>query len=394
VRSPSVVRVAAGATTVAVLFALLVVGFGLWRDGWWPFTPTIGSATVPAPPTSAARYSGVVQVREDAACTGWLLDTGHPDAAAYVVSSGRCSQARRLLPTGVGLDLPATGQVQFGLGRGTTMYGVRIDRVVYTTMNGTDLSVLALATTLGQLQARGIDAYRPVGPPAGQRVVTAVGVPVQGLASSQIALRAGECQSGGAAAAVEGSWFFEPAVALQCPGVVDGSSGSPVFNRSAEVAAVLTTTTAGTGSGGDCALGKPCRLTAAGTSVVPDESYAMPVRGLDDCFPQGRFALGGECPLPGQTLVASAVQPARAGPGESVSVSVTAPTEATVRVGVAPLTSSDACAQPETYGSTANVGPRPTTVPLAVPAGAGRYVACLAEDSGSWARVPVERLPG
>jgi len=85
---------------------------------------------------------------------------------------------------------------------------------------------------------------------------------------------------------------------------------------------------------------------------------------------------------------------ARAGPGEPVSVSVTAPTEATVRVGVAPLTSSEACAQPETYGATASVGPRPTTVPLAVPAGAGRYVACLTDGAGRWVRVPVERLPG
>lgn len=378
-RSPSALRILAGSLAVAVLVAGLFIGAGLWRSGWTPFLPEVGAATVPAPPVDDSGASGVAQVVTDTACTGWLLDTGAGGGPAYVITAGRRTAARDQPGSAVLLDAPATAAVTFGAGSGPAPYTVRADRVLYATMNGTDLAVLALAETGDALRERGIAGYRPTRPPADRRVVRMIGIPVQGLPASQVQTRSGRCVTGARADLLESGRLVDGAFALDCPGVVGGTSGSPLLNRSGRVVGMVTTSTAGAAPGGACFTGNPCELTADGAAPVPDRSYAVPVSGLADCFPGGRFALAERCPLPRPGIVVRTGATVL-GPGRNpVTVQVSAPAPTTVRTGVAPLTGPDACDRAD-YDATVSIGPEPAPVTATLPAAEGHYLLCL--DAG------------
>jgi hypothetical protein len=378
------------------VIAALVIGFTLWRGGWWPFTVEVGSPLVPAPQLNAkqaVRYSGVAQVRGDAACTGWLIDTHSGDGPAYVITNGHCAKGDTLAPTAVGLDLPARGGVLFGRGGRTGPYPVPTRRVAYTSMNGTDVAVLELSATFAQLVNDGIRPYRPATPLPSGRLATNVAVPVTGVAASQVVPRAGQCITGQPVGVIELGWFFDDAQAVDCPGVLGGSSGSPLFDRADRVVGMINTTTAGALPGGECWLNKPCERTDSGVTVAPDTSYALPVDGLSACFPDGRFQLADSCPLPRPGVVLDTSVTRVNAEGGAISATVTAPGQATLRVGVAPLTAADSCADDATYTSTVPAGPQPTKITTTLPAEEGFYVWCVSDptDGDTTARVILER---
>ncbi|GAA3611123.1 S1 family peptidase [Microlunatus ginsengisoli] len=379
-RSPNALSVALASVTAAALIAAAAIGFNLWRGGWWPFTVEVASPLVPAPQLDneqAERYSGVAQIREDSACTGWLLDT-QADGPAYLITNGHCTQARNLLPTEVGLDLPAESAVTFGRGGRASSLTVKAKRVVYSSMNGTDVSVVELNASLPRLRNNGIEAYRPAPQLPSGRLVDNVGVPVQGVPAGQIAPRIGQCVTGEPVGVIELGWFFDGAQAVDCPGILGGSSGSPLFDRTDRVVGMITTTTAGaTAAGGECWLNKPCERTESGARVVPDTSYAVGVQELTGCFPDGRFALADGCSLPRPGLVASAVLASVNAGTDTISAELTAPRPTSVWTGVAPLTDADACADPATYERTVAAGQRKTVIQTDLPTAEGFYVWCL-----------------
>ncbi|HET9650393.1 MAG TPA: trypsin-like peptidase domain-containing protein [Microlunatus sp.] len=357
----------------------------------------MASASQPAAPldgVQAAQYAGVAQVREGgASCTGWMIDTASADTPAYVVTNGHCAQGRILPPTAVGVDQPADGGVVFGRGGRTAPLSVQTNRVAYSSMNGTDVSVLELSTTVGRLAAEGITGFRPVAPLPSRRVVTNVGVPVAGVPPNQVSPRIGRCVTGAPVGVIEFGWFFDSAQAVDCPGVLGGSSGSPLFDRATRVVGMINTTTVRAATGGDCWLNKPCERTADGASVVPDTSYAISVQGLSACFPGGRFALAEGCPLPRPGLVVDPSVTAVSAGTDEVTARVIAPNRSELRTGVAPLTDADACADPSTYTARVVAGPQPTPITASLPAEEGFFVWCVADPSGSLptARVVLQR---
>ena len=390
-RIPSAITVALGSMTAALLLAAAVIGAGLWRSGWTPFLPTPGSPTKPAPVASdeqAQRYSGVAQIQAGSSCTGWLLDTGVATAPAYVVTTGRCTQARNLPGTAVGLDLPASGQAEFGVGIGVSPYVAPAERVVYATMNGTDIAVIRMGVSLGELQNRGIRAYRPTEPPPSRRMATMVGVPVRGLPASLVQLRAGQCLTGPRADLLEFRWFFDDALVVDCPGVIGGSSGSPLFDRAGRVVGMTTTSTAGALPGGACYLDNPCEVGEGGVAPVSERSYAVSVAALHTCFSGGRLTLDQGCPLPRPGVDAQAGVTVLGSDGDQVSVAASAPAETVVATAVVPLTSVDACDDAVYDTPGIRLGPEPVLVPAAVPAEEGHYLLCL---KGSTVRVALQR---
>lgn len=384
-RLPSAATVAAGSVTVAVLFAAGVIG-GTRVLPAINAQPIQTSTSVPADPVGLAeadRYSGVAQVREGAVCTATLVDTQTPTAPGYLLTNGHCASARDLDANAVALGQLAAATATFRMTVGGAPVDVPVARVAYRAMRGTDVSVLELGASLQALQQQGVHGYRlaSVAAPTGLPV-TNVAIPVTGVDPGAVVLRRGNCTVGPRADLVEFRWLFDDVQANNCPGVVGGSSGSPLFDDHDRVVGMITTTTAGALPGGACYLGTPCERTADGVRVVPDRSYAVSAAGLARCFPAGRFALAEGCPLPRpgpslhlrKTVYRSTDLPFR-GPG-SVPLLASRPTP--VRVGLAPLTDAPVCLDPATYldEATAGIG---AAYRVELPAREGHYLLCAAE---------------
>jgi hypothetical protein len=197
-----------------------------------------------------------------------------------------------------------------------------IEAVEWASVRGGDMAVLRLGTSYGELAERGV---RPIDPVAalekGSQILVA-GVPVQGIEPNQQYLRGSRCQVEETSDVLEGGLLWHDSQASDCEGIRGGSWGSPAFNPAGEAVAMVNTTTIGSEGAAGCAPGRPCQVSADGVvSVNEGASYLVPVADLAACFPQGRFTLGGQCPLedPASVLPAKAVA-AVSTPGSMVEV--------------------------------------------------------------------------
>ena len=250
-------------------------------------------------------------------------------------------------------------------------------------VNGTDVAIIQLSATLGELTNNGVRSYQPAALLPAGRSVTNVGVPVGGVPAGQVAPRAGLCVTGHHVGVIEFGWFFDDSQAVDCPGILDGSSGSPLFDRTDRVVGMINTTTVGARPGGACWLDNPCERTENGAVPVPDTSYAIAVDGLQSCFPNGYFALTDSCPLPRPGVVVKTTVAAVNADGNEITAQVTTPTATTLRTGVAKLTDADSCAEDTTYTATVAAGSGPTTIKTTIPAEEGFYVWCIASQSAA-----------
>lgn len=378
---PAAGTVGAAALTLAVLFAAVVIGATRILPAVnrvpAPGSPTIPAAPVPA--SAATQWSGVAQL--NGTCTGALLDTGHPDSPAYLLTAGHCTSAVEdgnavVLSTRVGRG------AEFERVVGRQPVSVPVIATTYATMKGTDLAVVELDSTLGQLTARGLHDY-PVTSvePGGGLPVTNVAIPVNGVPEADQVLRLGSCTLGPRADVVEFGWHFDRVMTTNCPGVLGGSSGSPLFDGGT-IVGVINTTTGGALPGGACYLNAPCERTADGVRVVPDRSYAVGVAGIAGCFPSGTFQLAAGCPLPppGVTLRVGqrTFTAAALGTPGAVRVELVAHHPTPVRVGVARAVNRPVCSDPATYSGSAIATPAGTPYPVSLTTSEGVYFLCVA----------------
>ena len=273
--------------------------------------------------TAVGRTTGLAEP-----CTAWLMDVGSAgDQRAYAVTTARCVGQVDPASVVAGQDI-TDASVEFNAfaplttAKQAELVPAPIEAVEWASVRGSDVAVLRLATTYGELAERGV---RPIDPVAalktGSQILVA-GVPVQGIAPNQQYLRGSRCQVEGPSDVIEGGWLWHESQASDCEGILGGSWGSPVFNPAGEAVGMVNTTTIGSEQGEGCASGLPCQVSADGAvSVNEGASYMVPVADLAACFPQGRFALGGQCPLedPASVVPARAVA-AVSTPGSTVEV--------------------------------------------------------------------------
>ncbi len=269
-------------------------------------------------------------------------------------------------------------------------------RIAYATMRDVDLAIVELDATVAELIELGIEPVPLVAEAAepGLEVVN-VGVPVRDLPHEDWVARRGECTVREAVTVLEGEWTWRGALANDCPGIIQGSSGSPLLTAGGVVGVINTTSFAGLVRGGECALNNPCEA-GADVRVVPDTSYASPVAGLGNCFADGVFELSEACPLPRpRDLEVSSAVPAvtlagvEAGRRLDVTVLSAAPRE--VRHGVVPVTDPEGCDAEAAYTEVATVAPGDTagdgliqpTVPVTLPPVEGRYWWCVTSGSAA-----------
>jgi hypothetical protein len=251
-------------------------------------------------PITLTDQSGVARYHGQSDCTAFVLDLRNDAAPAYALTNGHCAQniSDPDTPYAVWRDRAAiSDRLVFFYAASTpaAQKTVQVSEITYSSMNQTDLAVLKLKATVGQLRAQGIEPIQIHSSPL------ASGSPIQVIgAPSGEFLRQVDCQQGPRVDVTEFVWVWSQLQSNNCAQIYPGMSGSPVFDPvSRKAVGVINTTTVGMSETRNCYLGSPCEISAQGTRPRPQTSYAVPIDGLAACFVQGQWApQAGVCPLP------------------------------------------------------------------------------------------------
>jgi hypothetical protein len=372
-----------------------------------PATPTPAVPAEPLPLAQLAAFSGVASLNAGSNCSGTLIDTGVPSGPAYVLTNGHCvgDIGRSPQQTTIGIEWEGTAEFLRAAGNADDTLTVEVVGLEYSTMRHTDTAIVRLKPTLGELEGLGL---RPVpittAEPTTGSSVTNVGVPVEGLVDTDWALRRGDCTLGSQHTLLESRWLWFGVWSNDCPGIIQGSSGSPLFSVAADgtpsaVVAMINTTTWGAtpANGGMCSINHPCEVTADGVAMAEQTSYAQSVAGMGTCFgADGVFALGGACPLPTSSVWAESGGGSFRGgdepnsAGERPGASLVGPEAGHVRTALVPLGDASVCASAATYAG-AKPGDLPEAgdgwdqvglpVPVNLPQEEGRFLLCAVNGS-------------
>lgn len=370
-------------------------------------------------------FTGVARLEMGSNCTGTVIDTGVDDGPAYVITNGHCTGDVGRPPQSV-----TVGEDWFGQGflldthDNPSPYIVSAEVLEYSTMRGRDVSIVRLKESLGELKELGIAPIPIVDeePAAGTKVRN-IAAPVQDMDQEKWVLRGGDCTLTHQTDLIEFNWLWRDAWANDCPGVRQGSSGSPLLTVGADggpqaIAAIINTTTwaAAAANGGHCFLNRPCELGDGGPTMVEETSYAVSVAGIGRCFDdKGAFALGGACPLEVSSVWANTGGGIFRGgtlpdatnllPSVSLAVNPALADSAPVRTALVELTDSGVCADPSTYATAPTVKVPAVehhwdegyAIPVTLPEVEGHYALCaVANDDYAGAATvlfEVDRTP-
>ncbi|MFB7457374.1 MULTISPECIES: serine protease [unclassified Streptomyces] len=261
---------------LAALATLVITGAGMAPAA--AATQTPGAA--PAPALAAVDFAGTVALSN---CSGSVvrLPASADSDPALVLSNGHC------LETG----FPAPGKVvvgqsssrTFGLlnSAGTQVATLRANKVVYSTMTDTDVTIYQLTSTYAQIKnSYGINA-----------LTLSDTHPVAGTAIKVVSgywKRIYSCNIDGFVYRLkEGDWTWKDSVRYTSAcDTIGGTSGSPVVDTATgKVVAVNNT---GNESGGRCTVNNPCEVDANGTVTVRQGiNYAEQTYQIPACFGTG-----------------------------------------------------------------------------------------------------------
>ncbi|MFD4611330.1 serine protease [Streptomyces sp. NPDC058440] len=261
---------------LAALATLVITGAGVAPAA--AATQTPGAASAPA--LAAVDFAGTVALSN---CSGSVvrLPASADSDPALVLSNGHC------LETG----FPAPGKVvvgqsssrTFGLlnSAGTQVATLRANKVVYSTMTDTDVTIYQLTSTYAQIKnSYGINA-----------LTLSDTHPVAGTAIKVVSgywKRIYSCNIDGFVYRLkEGDWTWKDSVRYTSAcDTIGGTSGSPVVDTATgKVVAVNNT---GNESGGRCTVNNPCEVDANGTVTVRQGiNYAEQTYQIPACFGTG-----------------------------------------------------------------------------------------------------------
>ncbi|AWT45182.1 MULTISPECIES: S1 family peptidase [Streptomyces] len=261
---------------LAALAALAIAGTGV--------APAVAATGAPtgtkAPTLKAVNFAGTVSLSN---CSGSVVR--FPKSAdtdpALVLSNGHC------LETG----FPEPGEVivgqassrSFGLlnASGTRVGTLRANKVVYSTMTDTDVTLYQLTTTYAAIRnTYGISALtvQDTHPVAGTAITVASGY----------WKRLYNCNIDGFVYRLkEGAWTWKDSVRYTSAcNTIGGTSGSPVIDQATgKVVAVNNT---GNEDGQRCTDNNPCEVDASGNVTVRQGiNYAQETYQIPACFTTG-----------------------------------------------------------------------------------------------------------
>jgi hypothetical protein len=323
-----------------------------------------------APPLAIGElemFSGVATMNAGSNCTGTLVETGVDSGPAYILTNGHCvgDVGRARQRTTVDLEWFGTAEFFRVEGNVDSTHIVDVVAIEYSTMHGTDTAVVRLDATLGELRAQGVKPLPlAASEPASGTSVVNIGVPVQDLDWYDVVMRKGECTLDAQHTLIEFGWLWRDVWSNDCPGIIQGSSGSPLIEIGADgmpgaVVGVINTTSWGVtaADGGACFINRPCQVTVDAVSMVEETSYAQSVAGIGRCFSatSGEFDGGGDCPLPVTTVWADEGGGTFRGGGNGdasgrlPSAWIVGMESGDARTALVPLGDGNACLDPATY---------------------------------------------
>lgn len=214
--------------------------------------------------TERSQWSGIgrLYLKGGTQCMGTLIDSREPQGAssgpAYIATAGHCVSRRNGV---IVQDQPIKARIAFNYFEGTPS-GHRVfstKRVIWSSMQGSDLALVELNDTLQAVMDQGIVPMQLGEPLATGSPVQLVGEP----SGAGTGLRLSSCTEQDVQHVMEGIWVWRKLKLNDCPGVSDGSSGSPVIDpASHKVVGVVN--------------------SLVGTSVA-----SVPVRRMLGCFKDG-----------------------------------------------------------------------------------------------------------
>lgn len=239
------------------------------------------------------KYNGVglLETKAEGFCTAFFLDTNGDDKApAYAVTNGHCYDGSSF-PNPGEILINRPSNVVFKLNyfkdEKTRVRPIRVRRVAYATMKGTDITVLELTTPFQQLVKEGFTPLKidevpaPVGEP-----VEVIGIPMRGVQASRSFLHRAACEIGQSANVREDIYQWDKSIRNRCS-VVGGMSGSPIVSlKSNRVVAIANT---GVDDAAmkqpECSMNRPCEVLGDGkVATFPQENYAQRVNDIPSCF--------------------------------------------------------------------------------------------------------------
>ncbi len=205
---------------------------------------------------------------------------------AYVLTNGHCVQGWS--QNEVNFNVPATDHyVTFNMFKDSTSANkvkIQAKKIAYSTMKGTDLGIVELNATVGELAQKGIKPFNIAGGiPKSGTAIKSYGIPVTGIPQESQFLRQSSSVVMGKTDLIEFSWSWWDMYATMMPDIKGGSSGSPVFADLKDgVIGLINTTTIDAES--PCYLGAPCESVASGIRFSQNTSYFLSVTELKGCF--------------------------------------------------------------------------------------------------------------
>jgi hypothetical protein len=247
-------------------------------------------------------YSSVGKLHGDLTCSVSFVQFGDDlDSKALFLSNGHCAQDAFDYSSSndIILNSPVDYTAEFNYFIDTVnseeIVEVEINKVLYSTMKGNDISILSSNETVAQLLEKGLRPYRV----SNDILLKNTDITIAGVPINIDALQLSYCSSEERYDIVENNWHWYGFSENSCKGISPGSSGSPAFDVSGNIVGLINTTT-NTAVGQTCYNGNPCAVNELGANLREDKNYLIPLDYLEQCFSQdGQFSIENvDCDLP------------------------------------------------------------------------------------------------
>ncbi|MDU9393861.1 hypothetical protein [Pseudomonas sp. zfem002] len=256
---------------------------------------------------TSERFFSVGQMRRSMGvgwnCTATLVagsDSPDPDKPALILTAGHCA-AGLTGDNEVVVNRPSDEGWYFS----PSYFHDNVDQqvripivsILYSTMKSTDLGVMQLGETYGQMRERGFKPLRMRSLAGSNPDLDIAHIPIGMFPPPTWYLRYSECASRQPVAMYETvytvvprkdvPWFFPSAHANRCIGLYGGSSGAPIFARGEwNIVGVHSTGLRQEG----CGSGKPCEIEGGQLVGKLGTSYFSSLDRLVEAFkPDGSF---------------------------------------------------------------------------------------------------------